>query len=76
MEYDNLSIYASPYFCNVKCPKHKIPMFEIDDGFLKKAWFCPKCKAPHTIGLIKMKRWNKKALNKALLDQRNDGLKK
>jgi len=62
----DIQVHAKPYFLDAYCPKHKIRLFEVDDGWINKAFFCPKCKAPYTIGLIKMKKWNKKALAEAL----------
>lgn len=70
MNYENINfeITTELKYKDAYCPIHKkIILFQIEDGWFKTAFFCPKCKVPYTIGLVKMKKWNKEALKKALL---------
>lgn len=74
MIYEDFKVHAEPYFSDMRCPKHRIAMFEFDNGMFAKGWFCPKCKAPYSLYPVKMKKWDKKALEQALLDKKNGGL--
>ncbi len=66
IDFKNIEIRSRVFFGQVNCPVHKIQMFELDDNWISKCWFCPKCAAPYTLEPVKMKKWNKKALREAL----------
>lgn len=63
---NDFEIHASPYFRNVRCPKHGTEMIELPNGWLGTCWYCVACKYPYHLRLMKMRVVNKENLKKAL----------
>ncbi len=51
---------------DVRCPKHHNDMVQLGDGFFSYAWYCKECKAPYQLKLVKMRRWNREAVDKQI----------
>jgi hypothetical protein len=66
MTEDHFRIGASPYFADVRCPKHGNDMKELENGWFSTAWWCSKCETPYKLQLVKMRKWNKEAVEKQL----------
>jgi len=71
MIYKDFKILASPHFADVRCPKCRNDMVELDNGWFEVCWYCKHCEYPYTLKLVKMKNVNIENLNKAL-EKKND----
>jgi hypothetical protein len=66
MKFGSLEIRAEPTF-DARCPKHGNTMKELSNGWFSAFWYCGECKAPYEIKLVKLRKYNKEALEKALI---------
>ncbi len=54
MKYNDFEIHAIPFISNAYCKKCRNKLIEVDNGWLSKAMFCPKCNNVYTLKLIKV----------------------
>lgn len=57
---------AEPKFYEVVCPKHRIDMIELDNGWFSTCWYCKKCGYPYELEMRKILKVNKENLAKLL----------
>ena len=71
MIFDNFEIHSSPFFKNVYCPKHRNKMVELENGWFNVVWYCKECQYPYELKIVKMRSYDKKALQELLNNQNN-----
>jgi hypothetical protein len=68
----NYEVHASPFFVNVTCPKHRVRMAELENGFIgEKLWYCPQCDRPYRLNpqMLRKKEFDPEELDKQLKER-------
>lgn len=54
MKYNDFEIHAIPVITRAYCKECRTKLIEIDNGWLSKAMFCPKCNNVYALKLTKV----------------------